>query len=168
MSLRIDSVDDLPEHIRVLNRVSVSGRGRPPAKSPGFGKSLQAAAAGGGGAAAAASGGDSSAAFLASLPPSLRAGAVVEFKFHPDRRWRFDVAWPDRRVAFEIEGGIWLQTKSGRSAGHAHPDRFIRDIDKYNTAAALGWRVFRVTPDMIRSAGGLYWALRALGDPHVD
>lgn len=38
----------------------------------------------------------------ASLPEPTR-----EFRFQSDRRWRFDFAWPLRRFAVEVEGGIW-------------------------------------------------------------
>lgn len=62
---------------------------------------------------------------------------VAEFRFHPDRRWRFDYAWPDRKVAVEIDGGVWIQ---GR---HNHPTGYLRDMEKLNAAAELGWRVLR-------------------------
>ena len=58
----------------------------------------------------------------------------VEFKFHPVRRWRFDIAWPEKKIALEIEG-----------KGHAHYNRYQRDLEKYNAAAELGWRVFRIS-----------------------
>jgi len=40
----------------------------------------------------------------------------------------------------EIEGGIWTGGRHNRSAG------FLRDMEKYNTAASMGWRVLRVEP----------------------
>lgn len=147
---RYDSFDQLPDHIKKLNKdltVSVSAAG--PAKSPAVGKIPPAPAD------------DNGRAFLGTLPAAVAAAAVLEFRFDRSRRWRFDVAWPDRKIAFEIEGGIWMKTAGGRSAGHAHPDRFLKDIEKYNMAAVLGWRVFRITPDMIADRRGLYWVLRA-------
>lgn len=63
---------------------------------------------------------------------------VREHQFHPKRKWRFDFAYPDLMIAIEIEGGIWTQ---GR---HITPQGFMRDIEKYNAAAELGWRVFRI------------------------
>lgn len=65
---------------------------------------------------------------------------VAEFKFHPDRRWRFDYAWPDFRLALEVEGGIWTGGRHTRGAG------FLKDMEKYNAAAVLGWRIIRVQP----------------------
>lgn len=57
------------------------------------------------------------------------------YRFHPTRRWRFDFAWPARRVACEIDGGQW---RAGGGRHNGDPDR-----EKLNTAAALGWRVLR-------------------------
>jgi very-short-patch-repair endonuclease len=70
---------------------------------------------------------------------------VSEYRFHPTRLWRLDRAWPDRHIAVEIDGGTWLTTGHGRSAGHAHPARMQRDNEKRNAARALGWRVFQFT-----------------------
>ena len=68
-----------------------------------------------------------------------------EYKFSPQRRWRFDFAWPDRMVAAEAEGGHWSGGRHVRGAG------FEKDCEKYNAAAAIGWRVYRFTAAMIRS-----------------
>ena len=68
---------------------------------------------------------------------------TCEFRFHDERKWRFDFAWPESRIAVEIEGGIWSGGRHTRGAG------FISDAAKYNHAAALGWRVFRLTGEMI-------------------
>ena len=60
-----------------------------------------------------------------------------------DRLWRFDFAWPDQMVAVECEGGIW---SSGR---HVRGNGFRKDVEKYNAALTLGWRVFRCTAGML-------------------
>ena len=82
---------------------------------------------------------------------------VTEFRFDSTRRWRFDFAWPDRRLAVEVEGGRWV---AGR---HTHGDGFARDAEKYNEAALAGWRVIRVVPDDIDSGRALAWITRGLG-----
>lgn len=71
---------------------------------------------------------------------------VLEYEFHPTRRWRFDLAWPspELHVACEIEGGVWTGGRHVRGQG------FIEDCHKYNEAAILNWRLVRVTPDMIK------------------
>ena len=77
----------------------------------------------------------------------LNVDCVKEFKFHPKRRWRFDYAIPEYRIALEVEGGVWT---GGR---HTRPQGFLGDIEKYNTATLMGWRVFRTTPDdLLRTA----------------
>ena len=74
-----------------------------------------------------------------------------QYRFHATRRWRADFAWKRERVLVEVEGGIWMQTKTGRSKGHAHPVRFEADCMKYNEAEISGWHVIRVTEGMIDS-----------------
>jgi len=70
-----------------------------------------------------------------------------EWKFDAKRRWRFDYAWPEKMVALEVEGGVWTEGRHTRGAG------FVKDMEKYNRAAVLGWRLLRVTPDKLVSAG---------------
>ena len=61
------------------------------------------------------------------------------------RRWRFDFAWPDLRVAAEVEGGIYSGGRHTRGKG------FERDAEKYNQATVMGWDVVRFSAGMIRS-----------------
>jgi hypothetical protein len=80
---------------------------------------------------------------------------VAEHRFHPDRRWRFDYAWLDFKVALEVEGGVWVGGRHTRGAG------FVNDMDKYSEAAILGWCVLRVTPsDLLKT--GVVLVARAL------
>jgi tRNA(Met) C34 N-acetyltransferase TmcA len=85
-----------------------------------------------------------------------------EYLFHEQRNWRFDYAWVAEGIALEFEGGIWMKTKTGRSKGHAHPKRFLKDCEKYNEAALYGWRVLRVTGEMVEDGRALDWLERAL------
>jgi hypothetical protein len=71
----------------------------------------------------------------------LKVEVVKEHLFHPSRKWRFDYAIPEHKIALEVEGGVWTR---GR---HTRPQGFLGDVEKYNAATLLGWRVFRVTPD---------------------
>ena len=87
------------------------------------------------------------------LPP-----AVCEYRFCPGRRWRFDFSWPERLVALEVEGGIW---RRGGGA-HSHPLNIERDIEKYNAAAELGWRIFRCAPENLKRGEILDTIKRAL------
>lgn len=68
----------------------------------------------------------------------------AEVVFAPPRRWRFDYSWRDQRIAVEIEGAVWVGGRHTRGSG------FIRDMEKYNTAGKLGWRIFRFTPQQLK------------------
>ncbi len=80
-----------------------------------------------------------------------------EWKFDAKRRWRFDYAWPQQMVALEVEGGVWTGGRHTRGAG------FLKDIEKYNRAAVLGWRLLRVTPDKLVSFGTFEMLREILG-----
>lgn len=56
------------------------------------------------------------------------------------RNWRFDFVVKDYKIAIEIEGGVFF------NVGHRALTRFKEDILKYNSAASLGWLVFRTVP----------------------
>lgn len=75
-----------------------------------------------------------------------------EYRFHPTRRWRFDLAWPSDlfRLALEVDGGMY----SARS-GHRSYTGVLRDIEKINAATLLGWRVLRCTPAQVKSGDAL-------------
>lgn len=75
----------------------------------------------------------------------LKLDCIKEHKFHPVRRWRFDYAIPTAKIAIEVEGGVWT---GGR---HTSPKGFLNDMEKYNTATIMGWRLLRTTPDRLCS-----------------
>lgn len=66
-----------------------------------------------------------------------------EYRFAPPRRWRFDFAWIAQKVALEVQGGLFIQ---GR---HSRGGALLKEHEKLNTAAALGWRVIYATPKTI-------------------
>ena len=68
-----------------------------------------------------------------------------EYKFHPKRKWRFDfvVVPVSEKIAIEVEGGIWSQGRHVRGNG------FMKDVEKYNAAATMGWCVLRYAPTQI-------------------
>lgn len=84
---------------------------------------------------------------------------VAEYRFHPERRWRFDFAWPDRRIALEVEG---LTHNGGR---HQRIKGYTQDLQKYNDAALRGWMLIRVTPAMIRGFSAIEVVRRAFEVP---
>ena len=87
--------------------------------------------------------------YLGEDPNILLPGEYArEFYFHPIRKWRFDFAIGSK-VAVEIEGGIWTQGRHTRGSG------FIKDCIKYNTAAAMGWKVFRFPSEMVKDGSAI-------------
>lgn len=72
-----------------------------------------------------------------------------EYRFHPTRLWRFDYLLGECEgqpiVVVEIEGGIYTQGRHSRGAG------MQKDMDKYNAATMMGYRVLRFsTQDILR------------------
>lgn len=55
-----------------------------------------------------------------------------EFPFHPYRKWRLDLAYPDQKIGVEIDGQRHLSNQQQRN-----------DAEKLNAAALMGWRIFR-------------------------
>jgi hypothetical protein len=82
-----------------------------------------------------------------------------EHVFAKPRRWRFDFAWPARKVALEVEGGTWVNGAHNRGA------HFESDCAKYNSAALAGWLVLRVTGAMVADGRALAFVERALARP---
>lgn len=71
---------------------------------------------------------------------------IPEYRFHPLRKWRADYCWPLHMLLVEIDGGVWTGGRHTRGAG------FIKDMEKLNAAALLGYRVLRYTPQQIDAA----------------
>lgn len=91
----------------------------------------------------------------------LGVECVKEYKFHPERRWRFDYAIPEHKIALEVEGGVWTQ---GR---HTRPQGFLGDIEKYNQATLMGWRVFRTTPTELYRTATVNLLKKAINTPFL-
>ena len=79
----------------------------------------------------------------------------TEYRFLPDRQFRFDVAIPDRKIAIEYEGlevtkndfsaidkSFYKKTTKSR---HSTNIGYSNDCIKYNLAIVNGWRVLRFT-----------------------
>lgn len=72
-----------------------------------------------------------------------------EHRFHPTRRWRFDFAFVDLKIAIEVEGGLFIQGRHSRGAG------MEADLEKYGEAQKLGWLVYRCSPRMVKSGAAI-------------
>lgn len=62
----------------------------------------------------------------------------AELRFYPTRKWCFDYAIPELKIAIEIDGGVWTYGRHNRASG------YVKDVEKLNTAASLGWLVLRI------------------------
>ena len=70
---------------------------------------------------------------------------ITEYQFHPTRKWRFDYYWQQNKFALEVEGGVWTGGRHIRGTG------FIKDMEKYNSAAIMGFRIIRTVPNELTS-----------------
>lgn len=91
------------------------------------------------------------------LMAGLTKGIQVEFQALPDRRYRWDLAWPEQKLLVEIQGGIWAE------GGHTTGVGVTRDCEKATLAALAGFRCLAVTSDHISSGQALKWIQEALG-----
>lgn len=80
----------------------------------------------------------------------------LQYRIVPDRKFRWDMAWPAQRVAVEVQGGIWTGGKHTRGVG------LMRDMEKNNLAVLNGWVVLFVSADHIESGSATDWIRDAL------
>lgn len=83
---------------------------------------------------------------------------IREYRFHESRRWRFDFAYPDHKIAIEVEGGVYSQGRHTRGKG------FTGDCEKYNAATEMDWKVLRYTTQQVRNGEAIAQLRRILGD----
>lgn len=57
---------------------------------------------------------------------------VLQHKFHPERQWRFDFAFPALKIAIEIQG---------YGGGHNSYAGMVKDYEKHNEAVRYGWKI---------------------------
>jgi hypothetical protein len=67
----------------------------------------------------------------------------TEYMFHPYRKWRLDVAFPDHKVGVELQGATWARGRHTRGGGYEE------DCWKLVEAQLLGWVVIWLTKGML-------------------
>jgi very-short-patch-repair endonuclease len=82
--------------------------------------------------------------FQKTLQSYLGTEIESEVAFCKGRKFRFDFAIVDKKIAIEIEGGIFSGGRHTRGAG------FTKDMEKYNIAVENGWVVLRYSPAEIK------------------
>lgn len=77
-----------------------------------------------------------------------------EYKFHPDRKWRFDWAISALKVAIEYNGIISEKSR------HTSIKGYSGDMEKINAAGKCGWTILQYTPlnykDLLRDLDEIY------------
>ena len=106
-------------------------------------------------------------AFDAMLQKEGITGYVCEYAFKEGRRWRFDFAFPDLKIAVEIHGAINdFQFKRGKfkkvRGDHLRKEGYTNDRAKVNEAIILGWKVIELTPDQLYQGAGIRWLKQLL------
>jgi very-short-patch-repair endonuclease len=66
-----------------------------------------------------------------------------EVQFHSKRKFKFDYAIPELKIAIEQEGGVYTKQAHGSVTG------ILRDIEKYTLAASCGWVILRFLPNQM-------------------
>lgn len=64
---------------------------------------------------------------------------VTEYRFVLDRKWRLDFAFPEQKVAVEVQGAV-----------HRIKSRYKSDIEKFNHLTLEGWAVLLFRAEHIR------------------
>lgn len=70
----------------------------------------------------------------------------MEYRWHPTRKFRADIAFPEKRFIVECDGAV-----------HRIKSKFERDIERHNLLVQSGYTYIRVTPAMVKSGEALKW-----------
>ena len=101
---------------------------------------------------------DYKARFLRDLSSAGIPAPQTEHRFHPERKWRLDYAYPDLRIAIEYQGGNFSRGKGG----HSSVAGLMRDYEKFTEASLLGWTLILIDAASVRSGQAVEWVRRAL------
>ena len=70
---------------------------------------------------------------------------IKEYRFDTKRRFRFDFANLENKIAIEVEGAVYVTGRHTRGKGYEN------DCEKYNLATCQGWRVLRYSMKQIKN-----------------
>jgi very-short-patch-repair endonuclease len=66
-----------------------------------------------------------------------------EYRFHPERKWRMDLAFVDQKIAVEVHGAVYANGRHTRGHG------FENDREKMNEAQIMGWTVLEYSTGQV-------------------
>ncbi|WP_171951611.1 hypothetical protein, partial [Acinetobacter baumannii] len=72
-----------------------------------------------------------------------------EFRFHPERRWKADFRIEGYMILVEVEGGAFSNGRHTRGKG------YLGDMEKYNSAAMMGFTVLRFSTEQVKAGVAL-------------
>jgi len=75
---------------------------------------------------------------------------VREYRPFANRRYRLDLAWPDRHLFVECDGGEYLGNVPRRHGN-------VGDCRRWNLLTRAGWRGYRFTGSQVRTAEACDW-----------
>jgi len=83
----------------------------------------------------------------------LRAAKIPcparEYRFHSVRKFRFDFAWIEIKLAAEIDGAVYTNGRHNRGKGYES------DCFKMALALSEGWAVYRFTSGMVANGSAI-------------
>lgn len=82
----------------------------------------------------------------------------LEFRFNPHRMFRADFCWVRERLILEVNGGVFIPG----GGGHNSVGGFIKDQEKLNSAATMGFRVLQFLPRELLRVETIEMVRRAL------
>jgi very-short-patch-repair endonuclease len=69
----------------------------------------------------------------------MQINYVCEYRFDEKRKFKFDIALPELKIAIEYEGIVSAKSRHTSKTGYS------KDCEKYNLATVQGWKVLRYT-----------------------
>ena len=81
----------------------------------------------------------------------MQLDPVCQFKFHVERKWRFDFAFPDVLVCVDVDGGVFAAENGTEAGRHARGAGIVAGFEKRNAAAELGYLVLCYGPPQVKS-----------------
>lgn len=76
---------------------------------------------------------------------------TFEHVFHAERKWRFDLCWPELKISLEIQGGAFSGGRHTQGVGYEN------DREKSFTAQMDGWIAIEVTTNQIAKGKAMEW-----------
>lgn len=80
-----------------------------------------------------------------------------EYKFAKARKWRFDIAFPELKIAIEQQGGLFTGGRHVRGAA------LLKEYEKLNHAALFGYRVLFFQPGEIADGTAARFVAKMMG-----